>query len=91
MRKIREWMHGRGRKTVITVVIIIAFAMIAHYFIVERHGKWGLESAYSVDVQETVSPKPQKDYYVGGVKNGTTIATGDTIEKDNEDDEKNKK
>ena len=54
MRKIREWMHGRGRKTVITVVIIIAFAMIAHYFIVERHGKWGLESAYSADVQETV-------------------------------------
>ena len=96
MRKIREWMHGRGRKTVITVVIIIAFAMIAHYFIVERHGKWGLESAYSADVQETVSPKPQKDYYVGGasigvVKKGTTIATGDTIEKDNEDDEKNKK
>ena len=81
MRKIREWMHGRGRKTVITV---------------ERHGKWGLESAYSADVQETVSPKPQKDYYVGGasiggVKKGTTIATGDTIEKDNEDDEKNKK
>ena len=96
MRKIREWMHGRGRKTVITVVIIIAFAMIAHYFIVERHGKWGLESAYSADVKETVSPKPQKDYYVGGasiggVKRGTTIATGDTIEKDNEDDEKNKK
>ena len=65
-------------------------------FITAGIAKWGLESAYSADAQETVSPKPQEDYYVGGasiggVKKGTTIATGDTIEKDNEDDEKNKK
>ena len=96
MRKIREWMHGRGRNVVITAVAVIAFAIIAHYFVVERHGKWGLESAYSADVQETVSPKPQKDYYVGGasigtVKKGTKITTGDTIKKDSENDEKNKK
>ena len=77
-------MHGRGRNIVITFIVVMAFAMLAHYFIVERHGKWGLESAYSAETQETVSPKPQKDYYVGGdsigkVQEGTTIATGDTI------------
>lgn len=86
MGKFRDWMHGRGRNTVITLIVVIAFAMIAHYFIVERQGKWGLESAYSADVQETVSPNPQKDYYVGGdsigkIQKGTTIATGDTISK----------
>ena len=94
MGKIREWMHGRGRKTVIAVMIVLAFAMVVHYFIVERHGKWGLESAYSADVQETVSPKPQEDYYVGGasigsVKKGTKISEGDTIKKDNEDKKNN--
>ena len=66
MGKIRDWMHGSGRKTVIAVVIVIAAAIVIHYFVVERHGKWGLESAYSAGVNETVSPKPQKDYYVGG-------------------------
>ncbi len=96
MGKIRDWMHGRGRKIVIMVVVILAFTMVAHYFIVERHGKWGLESAYSSDVQETVSPKPQKDYYVGGasiggMKKGTKIATGDTIKKDSGDEAKNTK
>ena len=91
MGKIRDWMHGPGRNTVIAVVCILAFAIIVHYFVVERHGKWGLESAYSADVQETVSPRPHKDDYIGGssigsVKKGTKIATGDTINKDTGDE-----
>ena len=45
MGKIRDWMHGSGRKTVIAVVTVIAAAIVIHYFVVERHGKWGLESA----------------------------------------------
>ena len=86
MGKIRDWMHGSGRKTVIAVVTVIAAAIVIHYFVVERHGKWGLESAYSAGVNETVSPKPQKDYYVGGssiggVDKNTKISTGDTIKK----------
>lgn len=40
-------------------------------------------------VNETVSPKPQKDYYVGGssiggVDKNTKISTGDTIKKTDE-------
>lgn len=51
--------------------------------------QWGLESAYSAGVNETVSPKPQKDYYVGGssiggVDKNTKISTGDTIKKTDE-------
>lgn len=53
MGKIRDWMHGSGRKTVIAVVTVIAAAIVIHYFVVERHGKWGLESAYSAGVNET--------------------------------------
>ena len=95
MRRLREWIHGRGRNIVITVVIVLAFSIVAHYFVVERHGKWGLESPYSADVQETVSPKPQEDYYIGGssigkVEKGTTITTGDTIS-DNSDKNNDKK
>ena len=89
MGRIRDWMHGSGRKTVIAVVIVTAAAIVIHYFVVERHGKWGLESAYSAGVNETVSPKPQKDYYVGGssiggVDKNTKISTGDTIKKTDE-------
>lgn len=51
MGKIRDWMHGSGRKTVIAVVTVIAAAIVIHYFVVERHGKWGLESAYSAGSQ----------------------------------------
>lgn len=79
MRKIREWMHTKGRNTVITVVFLVAIAIVLHYFIVERGGYIG-----SGRPNPTVSPKSAKEEIIGGDSIGgvdpdTTMLPGDAI------------
>lgn len=61
MNKFRDWMHGRGRSTVMAVVALIALGIILHYFVVERGGNTGTNRA-----NPTASPRPMKDTDIGG-------------------------
>lgn len=79
MRKFREWMHTTGRNKVIAVVVLVAFAIVLHYFIVERDGYIGPGKP-----NPTVSPKSAKEEIIGGDSIGgvdpdTTMIPGDAI------------
>ena len=78
IKKIIEWMHGRGRKIVSAIVIATALCIVISYFLVERDGKWGKHS-------EPI-PTNDVDLYVGGDSLGPantekSVATGKSVSK----------
>lgn len=65
MKRIWEWMHGRGRGVVIAATVVLAFAIVLHYFLVEKDGKWGGDSgAYSASPMP--SPRSMEETIIGG-------------------------
>lgn len=75
MGKLREWMHGKGRNIVITLVFLVAMGIVVHYFVVERDGYLGTGKP-----NPTLSPKPiNGGNRIGPVPSNGTITTGDAI------------
>lgn len=63
MKKIREWIHGQGRRITLLILVVLGIGMAVHYFVVERNGQWG------VDMQNpTATPKSREEQNLGGDK-----------------------
>lgn len=80
MRKIREWMHGKGKTPVMLIVVVVAMIIVVNYFMVERNGVWGIGKY----VTPTATPARMEDTIIGGSSIGSksddvTITTGDAI------------
>lgn len=65
MKRIWEWMHGQGRSVVIAVTIILASAIVLHYFWAEKNGDWGEDSG-AASALPTASPRSMKETVIGG-------------------------
>ena len=65
MKRIWEWMHGRGRSVVIAVTVVLAFAIVLHYFLVEKNGNWGGDSGTS-SALATAAPRSMEETVIGG-------------------------
>lgn len=61
MKKFIEWMHGKGRNTVMFVVALLALGIVLHYFVVERDCYIG-----SGKPNPTTSPKSREESDLGG-------------------------
>lgn len=61
MKKLIEWMHGKGRNIVMLVMMLIALGIVLHYFVVEREGYIG-----SGKPNVTTSPEERHDSNFGG-------------------------
>lgn len=63
MKKLREWIHGQGRRITLLVMVVLGIGIAVHYFVVERNGQWGSEG-----VMPTVTPRPREEQNIGGDK-----------------------
>ena len=65
MKRIWDWMHGQGRSVVIAATVVLALAIVLHYFLVEKNGNWGGESGVS-SALPTASPRSMEETIIGG-------------------------
>lgn len=65
MKRIWDWMHGRGRSVVIGVTVILALSIVLHYFLFGKNGNGGQGSGTDAAVP-TTPPQSMEETVIGG-------------------------